>query len=168
MKGALGFGARYLFLKEIKKINVIKNKIMDISCGYDHVLGLDTNNNVWSFGWNHVGQLSQDPDSDDYSDKQLQKKIRYFIEQKIKILQIASGEHHNLILDLDRNVYSFGCNLYCQRGYQGNDGNVVNKVEVGDVIGIKCGMNYNVVKNKENEYYLWGHNNFNQCLVENI
>ena len=33
------------------------------------------------------------------------------------------------------------------------------------IINIKCGLTHSVAQSEENEWYLWGDNEFNQCLV---
>ncbi len=34
-----------------------------------------------------------------------------------------------------------------------------------NIITIKCGNSHNMAKNSKNEYYLWGYNEYNQCIV---
>ena len=46
-------------------------------------------------------------DTNNYVDKQYPKIIKYFIANNISISQIASGEHHNLVLSVDGNVRYF-------------------------------------------------------------
>jgi len=86
--------------------------ITKIASGNNHSLILDSDGNVWSFGLNNKGQLGLGHSGT----KKFPTKITH---PKIKIVDIAVGSYHNLLLDINGAVWSFGTNSDEQLGYHG-------------------------------------------------
>merc|ERR1712001_361096 len=89
----------------------------------------------------------------------------------IQIIKASCGENHTILLDNKGKVYGFGKNFYYQLGngtsrhVHSPEMNVVLKDDV--IIDVKCGNNHSIARDQNNKYYLWGLNDFNQCLVYN-
>ncbi len=62
------------------------------------------NNNVWSFGSNHEGQLGLG-DNGYGTNRNIPTKIN-----NIKAKFVSCGENHTVLIDMDNNVWSFGSN----------------------------------------------------------
>eukprot|EP01084_Bolivina_argentea_P299411 516105_1 len=102
----------------------------------------------------------------------LPTQIEYFINKNIKLEQICCGAYHSLVLSNVNEVYVFGQNHKYQCGNNNNKNVLIpalNETLKDEIIStIKCGWSHNMVKNGKNEYYLWGDNYYNQCIVKSM
>eukprot|EP01084_Bolivina_argentea_P207703 354336_1 len=164
--GGLGLDVSSDFIcRQITKNECITRKIVEIACGHGHTLLLTEDYTVASYGWNIFGQLGH---GTTYFCPQ-PIMIDYFIQHDIKIVAMSVGYSHNVLLDKDGKMYCFGYNS----GYECGNGDFtsvsipqLNKtLKHMEVVNVKCGYYHNVARTKNNEYYLWGCNNFNQCLM---
>ena len=168
-RGGLGLGLQITQLHHFKNIDIAASICMvKIECGFDHTLGMDDNGVVYSWGDNSDGQLGQ---GDDVHFMMKPSKIMYFVENDIRIINIACGSMHCVTLDDNGNVYCFGMNSEWQCGNYDVDGENVyipDKITNNlDIVDIKAGHYHNVLKTVDNKYYLFGWNQYNQCLVIN-
>ena len=92
-------------IQEMNDVCIIK-----MASGYNHTLLLSKDGVIWSLGTNPYGQLSNGEHMEPCEGT-------YFIERRIKIVDIACGNYHNLALSSDGYVYSWGHNYYgqCQK-----------------------------------------------------
>eukprot|EP00483_Globobulimina_turgida_P003146 UN03151 len=74
----------------VSYFEVNKIQIMDIKSGWSHNLVIDFNYNVYSFGYNHFGQIGNGT----FKDVLVPKMIKYFENEKI--VEIDCGHHHSL------------------------------------------------------------------------
>eukprot|EP01132_Coremiostelium_polycephalum_P008032 gene8032-9880_t len=76
------------------------------------------------------------------------------------IIEVCCGDHHNLILDKNRLVYSMGWGLYNQLGHGRTNNEYSPKLiqDLKDVVIIKiaCGTWHSLVLTNENEVYSFG------------
>ena len=142
-------------------------KFKGVKCGACHTLLIDIDDNLWSFGLNNHGQLGLGNNNEEYHPI----KVKFFSDKNIKMAQIGCGADHNLVLEKDNgNVYCWGDNKKFQCGTGSHDTKSYNipqtlvKLERKTIVGIKCGRHHNVVKTNDDEWYLWGYNEYNQCL----
>ena len=85
---------------------------------------------------------------------------------------MASGSSHNLMLDSNANVYSFGFNISGQCGFDtksvGTQILSPKLLEISseeNVIEIKCGDAHSYLKSSTLRHYLFGDNRYNQCSL---
>jgi alpha-tubulin suppressor-like RCC1 family protein len=114
-----------------KKIQIdSKYKFVDISVGDGgyHILALNENGEVYSWGHNRVGQTSIIQDYDFKEDLKVYW-VRYPTKIKIDrpILKISTGWGHSGLLDFEGNVYLFGRNCTGQLGLSKSQSKI-NKV----------------------------------------
>eukprot|EP01084_Bolivina_argentea_P251381 421605_1 len=148
-------------------IDNIKVNVDNIVCGSDHTLAKCINGNVYSFGFNGSGQLGHNCKFAVYEPT----LIKYLVENNIHINMIACGSYHNVIVDTNGQVYCFGLNSHYECG-NGNTENVyipqLNEILRDNiVVNVRCGYQHNMVCIDNGDYYLWGDNRWNQCLVYN-
>ena len=145
--------------------------IIQISTGYYHTLCLDINGKIWCCGNNDYGQLGLGHFRT--NSKMSPKSIKYLIRHKIMIKRIECGHSHNLAIDSDKRVWSWGNNEHGQCGH-GTIKNVnkpklielfKREVKNKKVIDIGCGTWHSFAKNDRNEYYLWGSNVYQECIL---
>eukprot|EP01084_Bolivina_argentea_P146327 256253_1 len=155
-------------LRKIIKFNK-KIHVIQIGCGDSYSLFLDRKGTVYSCGKNGWGQLGFGHTKTDK--KMAPTQISYFIDNEIIIAKISCGESHNLALDKDGLVWSWGNNRNAQCGI--DDGYSIltpTKIDLnfthnGKGRNIKCGGKHSYVGTKLQKHFLFGNNNNNQCTL---
>ncbi|MFR1006176.1 MAG: RCC1 domain-containing protein, partial [Hominilimicola sp.] len=88
-----------------------------VSAGSAHVVALKANGTVWTWGYNVNGELGDGKNRNTNIPVQVltgaQDSNSGYLEN---IIQVAAGSNHNLALDTDGNVWSWGYNYYGQLG----------------------------------------------------
>lgn len=99
----------------IRSFGVFKDvnnlKIVEVTCGYDHTVFLDSNGRVYGMGNNQYGQLG------DTTVILKNVPVDFLINGMLyenKIIQVGAGEYHTLLLDSTGRVFGFGINQYGQ------------------------------------------------------
>jgi alpha-tubulin suppressor-like RCC1 family protein len=126
LKYYLGFDSKGKNISIPEKVDInSRYKFVDISVGHGgyHILALNSNGEVYSWGHNRVGQTSFDIKdqyipNEKYADDLNNYWIRYPKKININkpILKISTGWGHSGLLDFDGNVYLFGRNCSGQIG----------------------------------------------------
>ena len=104
--GQLGLGDgkdRYIPTK-LDSTKFDNRKVSQISAGGSHSLALTEDGEVYSFGYNYDGELGLG----DMNNRDIPTKLDSSHYGNKKIIQIAAGSFHSLILTEDGFVYSFG------------------------------------------------------------
>eukprot|EP01084_Bolivina_argentea_P132169 233232_1 len=154
---------------EWKEINELTDKnIIKISCGIQHSLFLTLHGDLYCMGKNKRGQMGS-------TDKNWQcirspAMVNYFKINKIQIMEIKSGWGHNLVIDCNGKVYSFGYNLFgqCGHGTRNNDVLIPKIIEYfknEKIVYIDCGHHHSLCKTINDNYYLFGSNYYNECIT---
>ena len=140
------------------KINLPASiKSTAISAGFDHVLMLGSDGNVYAWGNNACGQLGRSASDDPVVTPSLVEGLR-----NKKIVAIAAGRRFSLALSEDGSVYSFGWNNKQQLGYaSANDSTdfseVPTKIEtLNGIAQIITGYDSAVAIDEDGKAYLWG------------
>ena len=161
-------------IKDPINISILNNNIKGIyaSCGNDHSLILDNNNEVYAFGSNEDGSLG----INDLKIKKYEFTKINFGKYTNKIKDISAGTVHNLALTNDNKIFSWGSSQGGQLGFsekyllsQPNykDSYVLynptlipifsqnsKKYEYFSKIG--CGEAHSIAINNEGKVYSWG------------
>ncbi|CAK6973245.1 probable E3 ubiquitin-protein ligase HERC3 [Scomber scombrus] len=86
-------------------------KTIHISCGKDHTAILTKDGEVFTFGCGQYGQLGHNSFSDELCPRLVAEP------QGSKVIKIACGRHHTLVMTDSKKVYSFGCGEQGQLGH---------------------------------------------------
>ena len=125
--------------------------ITKIRAGLDHFLCLST-----------VGEVYDVCESEP-------KVIEYFKNEGIKVEDVECGAGYNLVFDQDGNVYSWGDNEYgqCGRGskYDCMSIGLIFPKQKYVIIEIDCGYDHSYCKTKDGLHFLFGGNEYNQCIT---
>lgn len=92
--------------------NNMAHKVIAVATGEAHTLALGGDGNVYSWGRGTFGRLGCGSESDQL----LPTRIRFFQENKLRIVGIAAGAYHSLALADDGSVWGWGYNVYGQIG----------------------------------------------------
>ena len=127
-----------------------------ISAGYDHVLILGSDGNVYAWGNNEAGQLGRTIDTQFTSTPMVVQGLR-----GKNIIAVSAGRRFSLALTQEGDVYSFGANNKLQLGYETSaeysatptritaiDGVFIKQINAGDASSLANDTNGDV--------WLWG------------
>lgn len=137
-KFQLGLGHRFNQDRpQLIKTLADQAEIVDVACGQQHCLALDSEKKLWSWGLGVFGQLGHSSLRDEPVPRKIVtftvKAARFPIDddpevplpvpdtiqedsRSIDIDQIACGAHHSLVLDTEGRIWSWGSAEYGQQG----------------------------------------------------
>ena len=155
--GSLGMGTRDDQKSPVQCSSLSNETIIDIKCGYNHTLVLNSNQDVLSCGDNFLGQLGIEIDVDFASSFQK-------IENLSEIIKIGCGSSHSLCIDINNDLYVFGKNSEGQLGLGDTDNRnkPVKHPSLSNIIDISKGGNNTFVKTSNNEIYAFGYSRYSQ------
>ena len=134
----------------------IKNleKITDISAGYGHVLALNGDGTVSSFGCNTYKQLGRE------TAKREDNRNPTRIEGVADVQMVSAGYRHSLVLKKDGTVWGWGLNNHRQLGTDTVSEEQVKPIQlpINDVVSIIAGYDYSIALKKDGTVWAWGMN----------
>ncbi len=169
--------AVYQILPDMKLIHkfLTHQKIKKISSGLEHVVTLNSNGDVWSFGCGLRGQLGH---GDVRSHEQ---PILVEALAGVKIVDISCGNFHTMVVSSFGDVYSFGWNTNGQLGLkkaaQGTLGNLrqgtkcqqvftlpqlIDFEEEMSIVRVYCGNRHTFLRTTSNRLLAAGSNSYGQ------
>ena len=145
-----------------KNIYELNNKnIIEVSCGNEHTLALSLKGDVYSWGSVNDGVLGRKINNKNINGLAKPEIIQYFTKNNIKIKHISSGSIHNLCLDYNNNIYSFGCSKGGQLGLEENkllelykEINNIDDNETMSSNSANISSNTKIKENKEKNFYI--------------
>eukprot|EP00825_Cyclidium_porcatum_P046805 TRINITY_DN745_c0_g1_i2.p1 TRINITY_DN745_c0_g1~~TRINITY_DN745_c0_g1_i2.p1 ORF type:complete len:1060 (+),score=235.51 TRINITY_DN745_c0_g1_i2:76-3255(+) len=156
-----------------------KGQIKNIICGKKHTIILTIDGLVYSYGVGEYGALGHGGATFCEIPRQIIK-----LSNK-KIIQIACGEFHTMVLTSDKDIYAWGRGFEGQLGlklqqtasapqflgffykkFECDSKNYSIKKEVKIVIKqIACGAYHSMAITDEGQLYVWGENKLGQCGI---
>lgn len=168
----------------LKQNNIYITKAV---CGEVHTLLLSTTGELYSFGSGAKGQLGLGPirilpiDCEGFQFMPVPKKIGGILASK-RIVYIASGDNHCMVIDSEGKLYGWGSSKYGQIGMGGDeiklkecdaDGNAiisspVHISKIGNLImeKVSCGENHTIVLTNKGIVFGFGLNLYGQLGIE--
>ncbi|MCM1297026.1 MAG: hypothetical protein NC311_15920, partial [Muribaculaceae bacterium] len=149
--------------------------IMAIAAGYHHMVALDRDGQVWSWGLNNYGQLGLG----DTTNRSLAHKVTIKEDGKdVNIVALAAGQYHTLALSDKGEVWSWGLNSDGQLGleslsnYWVNVNSTPKKVKgplgegyLNNVTMISAGGNASAALKGDGTVWTWGDNSSGQLGI---
>ncbi|WP_331669495.1 InlB B-repeat-containing protein [Bombiscardovia apis] len=168
--GALGNGDTADQWKPVRVKTPTGVRFTQISTDRKFSLALADNGQVYSWGYNEVGQLGNGDTSG--ATNPLPAPIsRGEIPADVKIIQISAGENHSIALGSNHKMYAWGVNFY---GQLGNDPPVLTQefspveVHLGaipatvEITQVSAGNGYSLAIGSDHRTYAWGVNGAGQ------
>ncbi|MBP9489374.1 hypothetical protein KBE88_01255, partial [Candidatus Saccharibacteria bacterium] len=147
--------------------NLFEGKtISQISAGSGHSLALDSEGQIYAWGYNDYGQLGN---GDTTSSNTPVKVDASGVLAGKTISQISAGGAHSLALDSEGQIYAWGYNDYGQLGNgDTTSSNTPVKVDASGVLAgktisqISAGGAHSLALDSEGQIYAWGYNDYGQ------
>ena len=157
--GQLGLGDDENRTSVTRPTKIPNFKARQVSAGGNHTVIIDLEDNVWTCGWNHFGQLG-------LGDNKHRKKPTQV--PNIKALQVSAGGYYTVMIDIGNNVWTFGSNKFGQLGLgDTQDRNVPIKIPNLKAEQVSAGENHTVVIDKEKNVWTFGENEYQLGLGDN-
>lgn len=154
--GKLGLGITRGIQKPslLKLENNIYARVKCASTGSKHSAIIDVNNNVWTFGNNHSGQLGLE-------DKNNRNRPNQIIGFKAQ--QVSCGEFHIVIIDMNNNVWTCGSNYVGQLGLNDRkDRDILTQILGLKAKQVSAGSNHTILIDLDDNIWTFGENNYGQ------
>ena len=125
----------------------------DVITNGSHTISLRVDGKVFTWGDNTYGQLGNG------TTVSSDEPVEVTFPEGTIITKITAGENHNVALDSNGNVWTWGRNNNYQIGHSGGDQYTPYKVTgLPKVIRVAAGNNNTMVITENNELYAWGLN----------
>ena len=126
----------------------------DVETNGSHTIILKANGTVWSYGTNTYGELGNGTNEESDSPVQVE------FGTGTQIVEISAGTEHNIALDTNGTVWTWGRNNYGQLGVTGlTSSNVPVQVTIPEtVVKVVAGNNFSFVIGESGKVYAFGYN----------
>ena len=163
-----------IFISDISG-NILNGKnIIDISIGgalgSHHVIAIDNQGKVYTWGANSIGQLGKGT-TDDSNVPICISDISGNILNGKNIVEISAGGNHTVVLDDQGKVYTWGNNSHGQLGNETNEASLApicisdisgNILKGKNIISISAGESYTLAIDEQGKVYSWGWNRYGE------
>ncbi|KAJ2970520.1 hypothetical protein NUW58_g9669 [Xylaria curta] len=140
--------------------------ITDIACGSNHVLAIDANGKVWTWGSGGQFQLGRKPlTRHGGPTATLQPQPCGMFGKKHYAVDIAAGSYHSFYIDNQNQVWAWGLNNYSQTGHYDDTGKddamilqpkLVDSLKDAGIATIAGGEHHSVACTKDGKLLTWG------------
>ncbi|MFV0485186.1 MAG: IPT/TIG domain-containing protein [Candidatus Saccharimonadales bacterium] len=178
--GRMGPGAIYstVPVKIQQTGNLLEGKeIILVEAGYWHSYAVDSNSNIYAWGWNDNGQLGDGVTGAGGSYAPVQVVNTGVLSGK-SIVQISAGKDFTMVLDTDGRTYGWGYNAAGQIGNGEGGTGVKTSVPVAtdnsgvlkniSLTQISAGWYHTMALGSDNQIYLWGYDYYGQMGDDEI
>jgi len=133
-----------------------ENFIVDIACGAQHCLAINSEGDLYSWGNGKFGKLGHNNEKSEL----VPKKVRYFVKQRLKVISISAGERHSAAISEKNELYTWGngSNYRLGHGLLSNEyqPKLVTSLAEYYVSRVSCGANHTVAVTTDGHVYTWG------------
>ena len=146
------------------KQNFNEGNIDSICYGLNHTIFIEKSKKaIYSRGLNDYSQLGLG----DFTNRTAPQKIMF--DFKSKIMSVACGDDHTLVITELGEIYGWGGNYRGQLGLGDRmDRNVPHKLSILDIKSVSCGEQYTMILTKPGELFTCGDNTFGQLGLGNF
>ncbi|XP_077172731.1 RCC1 and BTB domain-containing protein 2 [Paroedura picta] len=166
--GCLGIGDTQSTIQPRRVDTLCGKKIACLSCGTGpHVVAATTNGELYTWGHNSYSQLGNGTTNHSLLPCQVSTNLA-----NKKVVEVACGSHHSMVLTSEGEVYAWGYNNAGQVG-SGSTANqpiprrVTSCLQNKIAINIACGQMCSVALVENGEVYVWGYNGNGQLGLGN-
>lgn len=163
--GIIGFGENIRVQSTPMLIAPLQD-ITNIVCGSNHVLALDVNGKVWTWGSGGQFQLGRKPITRHSGPTAtLRPEPCGMFGKRHYALDIAAGSYHSFYIDNHQHVWSWGLNNYSQTGHYDTAGTddamvlqpkLVESLKDMDIAKVVGGEHHSVACTQDGKLLTWG------------
>ena len=165
--GVFGFDSDNKFQKIFKKIQNLR-KIQKIFSGQNHLILIDKDSNIWTFGANEAGQLGR-RHRERRSERCLDPSQISSVNKKDNtnlFITASGGGCHSMAVNQNKECYGWGGNYNGQLG----DGTIIGselkrKALIENVIEVACGSSHTLFLLENKALYGTGDNTLSQLGI---
>lgn len=160
-KQKLGYESYCSLGRGPQKIEQITDFISEISCGDEHTLCISSNGELWSFGYNNLGQLCAGHNEVLYEPcKTIYTNVQY----------ICGGKSRSYFINEENQIFTCGGNFFGRLGL-GNTQPETTPVQIStlplNIISIACGDDHTLFLDRDGNVYGTGKNSNGQLGLKN-
>ncbi len=166
------------------RVQKIGTTLKVVSAGFNHIVGIDIDGTLWSWGANGRGQLGDGSTTDKSTPvrvKQAGRTTGTFVNNTTKWKAVSAGEHHTVAIDIGGTLWSWGRNDNGQLGdgtkenkstpvrvkqAGGTTGTFVNNTTKWEVVS--AGDKHTVGIAEDGSLWSWGKNDAGQLGLGNL
>ena len=129
--------------------------IVSVAAGWSHSVALDASGAVWTWGWNHYGQIGNGSRTQDSGDVH----SPYRVPGLTDVVAIGAGSITTLAVRADGTVWVWGSNRHGQLAMSEDTRDVLAPVQVAGVssaVGITGGDYHTMVLRADGTVWAWG------------
>nr|XP_012226242.1 PREDICTED: RCC1 and BTB domain-containing protein 1-like isoform X2 [Linepithema humile] len=157
----------YIIPYPLRILEFAGQRVVDIRCGYFHVLVLTDDRKVYSWGENYCGQVGNT--DVDLARKPMEVIIVDIFGKKKDIQSISCGSTFNMAVTCDGQLYGWGENTYGQLGL-GDNAAMINRKPIKiikdvAIAKVECGSEHTLALTREGLLYVWGKNDDGQLGI---
>lgn len=147
------------------------SSIIKVFAGDNHSIALDSNGEIWSWGYNHYGQLGNGQSGENEKNVTPQNISDYF--RTSKIVEVDAGSDYSLALDSSGNIWSWGHNWSGQLG-NGISEEIENSTPQNisenftrrtAFVKICTGKSHSLALDSNGAVWTWGSNRYSQLGI---
>ncbi|KAJ3623617.1 hypothetical protein Zmor_004402, partial [Zophobas morio] len=100
------------FEEEPKIIKALDGlQVVDVDCGYWHVVAVTSFGDIYTWGWNNFSQLGRLT-----AELESTCHLPHFIESDVEACKVSCGSSHSVVIDEKGHLYGWGWSKYGQLG----------------------------------------------------
>ncbi|MCL2088900.1 MAG: Ig-like domain-containing protein [Oscillospiraceae bacterium] len=159
-RGQLGIGNNNNTNHPVQVAALSGVNVIAVAAGGEHSVALDDNGDIWTWGYNHFGQLGDKLAAD--------RNLPFKVTEINKVTAIAAGQGHTVVVRRDGSVWSWGNNDFGQLGNGTRTNPSTNPAftlapvqAIGldhGVTEIAAGEHFSVALKEDGSVWTWGDN----------
>jgi len=138
--------------------------VVAVAAGLNHSLVIMANGNIYSFGFNHWGQLGHGDTDDRHWPTRIDKLATVIDLYKTQCVAAAAGHGQSLVLLENGDVWVFGSNVYGELGLGDEPPYIISTPEIlrSSVRSVAAGLKHSLLLSENGDVHSFGDNEYGQ------
>lgn len=166
--GVFGFDPKNEFQRSFVRMKNLR-KIVRIYPGHNHLVMLDSRNNIWTVGANESGQLGRTHRVRNIKRclEPCQVSTKFSRKENHNFIKASGGGFHSMAINELYQCFAWGSNFNGQLGIGTVESSESRRmVKLESVIDVECGLTHTLFLTRDHKLYGCGDNSFSQLGVE--
>ncbi len=138
--------------------------VVAVAAGSYHSLVIMANGNIYSFGFNHWGQLGHGDTAERHLPARIDKLATVIELYETQCVAAAAGHGQSLVLLENGDVWVFGSNVYGELGLGDDPPYIISTPEIlrSSVLSVAAGLKHSLLLYENGDVYSFGDNEYGQ------